>query len=374
MITALVLAAAAPLATMLAIALVNLGTAPRLRSHSWPLSKPRVSLLVPARDEADQLATTLPSMIASDYPDLEIVVLDDHSTDDTAEITGTLAALHPERLRMLRGRPLPAGWTGKNWACHQLAEAATGDILIFCDADVRITSGAVRRTVAALTGARVDLLTALPAQRLRGAAANAVVPLVMHVAIAATLPLALLPRLRGSSTTIANGQWLALRRSLYTRLGGHEAIRAEIVEDMALGRAARRAGARVLAVIASHDIETEMYRGAEELRAGFTKNLYLLAGGTPARFGAVLVAFLLTMALPLLLPVVDQRAISFLPLALLLATRVVIARTFHHGLLPVLLHPLGVVLLTRIALASAAAARRGTIVWKGRNVAAQRAG
>jgi chlorobactene glucosyltransferase len=364
--TALALALALPLAAMFAMTCLNLLTAPRLSDFARPARTPRVSVLVPARNEGPRLPDTLPRLLASDYPDFEILVLDDESSDDTAAVVERFARLHPDRLRLLRGRPLPRGWTGKAWACDQLAAAAAGEILVFCDADVSVSPAALPRTIAALTAAHVDIVTALPAQRLHGAAASAVVPLVMHVAIAATLPLAWLPRLRGRSTFVVNGQWFALRVALYRRLGGHAAVRPDIVEDMAIGRRARRHGARVLAVVAERDIATTMYRSVAELRAGFDKNLYALAGGTPTAFALALTLLLLTMAAPVVLPLAGPWPVALLPLALLVAIRVAVAALFRHGALPVLLHPAGVALLAWIGIRSAASARSGTVVWKGR--------
>jgi chlorobactene glucosyltransferase len=373
-VSLLLLAMAAPLTGMLLVAWYNLLTAPRLHHYGQPPRLPGVSVLVPARNEAAHLPVTLPLLLASDYPDLEILVLDDESTDGTAAIVETLATLHPGRIRLLRGTPPPEGWLGKNWACEQLARAAGGEVLLFCDADVRVSPAAVRRTVAALLAERADIVTALPAQELRGASITAAVPLVMHVAIAATLPLALLPRLRHPSTALANGQWLALRRVLHMRLGGHGAVRGEVVEDIALARHARRLGARIVAVVADRDVRTAMYADPAAMRAGFGKNLYGIAGGRPIRFLAVLALFLFTMLGPLVLPLFDPRPLALLPLGLLVAVRLAVAGTFHHGILPVLLHPFGTLLIAGIAVASARAVRSGRVGWKGRNVAPQRAG
>src|SRR5690606_308694 len=113
------------------------------------------------------------------------------------------------RLRLLRGRPLPAGWLGKSWACHQLAEAARGEVLVFCDADVTVHPGALPRTIAAMERAEAGALTALPRQRLGTWAESAVVPLVAHLPVLALLPLPLVPRVRAPSLSMANGQWLA---------------------------------------------------------------------------------------------------------------------------------------------------------------------
>ena len=136
------------LAFGLATALINYLTVRRFDQYPPARERPSVSVLVPARNEARNIEACLDSLLLQDYPDYELIVLDDHSTDSTPEILGRLAAHNP-RLRLLSGAALPAGWLGKHWACHQLYQASTGDLLLFTDADTRHEPDMLRASVSA---------------------------------------------------------------------------------------------------------------------------------------------------------------------------------------------------------------------------------
>lgn len=366
--SAISITSAVLLSLMLGVAGWNVVAARRLDRMEWAQALPRVSVLVPARNEASNLGETLAALLRLNYPDLEIVVLDDDSEDDTAAVVEAHRQGAAGRLRLLSGRPLPAGWLGKSWACHQLAEAATGEILVFCDADVTAHSEAVRRTVAALSSTKAGALTALPRHRSGHWTGCAVVPLVVHLPVLALLPLPLVHRLRAPSLAMGNGQWFAFSREAYRAAGGHAAVRGAVVEDVALARRVKAAGYRLLAVVATPLLEVRMYPDATTLREGFQKNLYALAGGRPLPFAAALVVFTLTAIYPWAGAALGARGAA-LPLLLLLALRVCGALLFHHGLRSVLLHPIGSLLLAGIALGSYAASRRGRLRWKGRRIA-----
>lgn len=357
---------AALLLAMVLVALANLAWAPRLHRAGEPRGTPRVSVLVPARNEAANLRAHLPLLLASDYPALEIVVLDDESEDDTAAVAEALARVDPNRLRVIRGAPLPAGWVGKSWACAQLAREARGEVLLFCDADVAAGPGAVSRTVALLQRHGADAVTAIPRLRMGSLAEAAVIPIIAQLPVAATLPLALVPR-AAPALSMANGQWLAFTRDGYAAIGGHQAVRGAVLEDVLLGRAVKRAGLRLVAAAAPRDLSVRMYDGWGEVRAGFRKNLYALLGGRAAPFALGITIFLLTMVYPFAAAARGTRT-GVLALALLAAVRIASAALFGQGWRTVLLHPLGALLALRIAAESFAA--RGRVRWRGRWIAA----
>lgn len=363
----LTLAAVVLLVPMLGIAAWNLATAPRLERAGKPRTRPRVSLLIPARDEAENLRVTLPPLLEADLPDLEILVLDDGSGDETADVVLDQAARSAGRVRLLRGAALPAGWLGKNWACHQLAEAARGEVLIFCDADVLVHDGAVSRTVAALEGEGVGAVTALPRQRFGSWGEAAVVPLVAHLPVVALLPLNLVGRIRDPAVSIANGQWLAFTRAAYDACGGHSAVRGQVVEDVVLGRRVKAAGYRLLPMIATRLLEVRMYRDVAAIKEGFTKNLYPLLGARPVPFMTAIAVFLLTAIYPWVGVMIGAPGAA-LPLGLLVALRGSGALLLRQGIGSVVLHPAGSLILLWIAAASFRGWRRGTLQWKGREV------
>ncbi len=368
-VTALSIAATILLVPMLAITIWNLFSAPRFDRPVVPRLLPRVSLLVPARNEATNLAETLPMLLATEYPDLEILVLDDGSTDSTARVVRSFMA-GDTRLRLLAGLPLPPGWLGKNWACHQLAEAATGEVLVFCDADVSAGSGAVRQTVVAMQAHSAGAVTVLPRHQLDGWIQRAVVPLITQMPALMLLPFSLVARHPARSLVIGNGQWLAFTRESYGASGGHAAVRAEVVEDVALARRVKCAGYRLVPMVSTSELTVSMYRDAAALREGFAKNLYALAGGHPASFTPVLLGFCLVAIYPWIGAALGAPG-AVLPLALLLTIRLVGILILRQGIGSLILHPAGSALCVAIALESFIATQRRTLQWKGRPIGQQ---
>ncbi|HET7273793.1 MAG TPA: glycosyltransferase [Longimicrobiaceae bacterium] len=365
MLTVLSFASISLLTVMLAIALWNVFASPRLSRSELALEFPFVSILVPARNEEQNLASLLPALQRLDYPQLEILILDDCSDDATSAIIQRHLGGNAGATRMLRGRPLPEGWLGKCWACHQLAEAARGDLLVFCDADVVPRPDAIVRTVATMERAAADALSALPRHQFVTWLERAVVPLVTQIPVLALLPLALIPRTRAPSISMANGQWLAFTRLAYEAIGGHRAVRGEVVEDVALGRRVKAAGHRLAVAIAIDVLEVRMYSGGAVLREGFAKNLYPLIGGRPSSFLLGVVFFGLTAVYPWVGAALGFPGALF-ALALLVAVRLAGAVVFGHDLRAVLLHPLGAVLVLGIATQSYIGTRRGELSWKNR--------
>jgi hypothetical protein len=371
-VIALDLLATALLAAMLAVALYNLLTAPRLERAGEPRALPAVTVLVPARDEAYNLRRTLPLLLAQDYPQIEVLLLDDRSSDNTADVARSLAGSDRAPLRVIRGTEPPPGWVGKNWACHQLAAAATGEVLVFCDADVEAEPAAVRRTVAAMQAHAAGALTALPRQRLEGWMQAAVVPVIAQLPVLAMLPIRLIPAVCSPSLSMANGQWLAFTRAAYDACGGHAAVQGEVLEDVALGRRVKASGERLLVCVAPSVLAVRMYGSAAEMRAGFRKNLYPLLGGRCLPFAAALALLSVAWLYPALGALRGPAAM--VSLALLAALRIAGTLLFRHGWRTVLLHPLGVLAAAALAVESWRTHARGAVTWRGRRVPSAQVG
>jgi len=255
------------------IAILNALTFPRLHLSSL-VSHPLVSVLIPARNESALIAETVRSWLAQTYPNFEILILDDNSSDGTADLVCRAANGDP-RLRILAGKPLPDGWKGKNWACHQLSQAARGDLLLFTDADVRWQPQALTALIAEMTHTRADLLTVWPTQETHTWAERLVVPLMGFVIIG-YLPVLAVHYIPWTVFAAAMGQCLVFRRSAYEQIGGHAAVRNALVEDMALAYAIKRKRLRLRSADGAGLISARMYRGWPEVRDGFAKNI--LAG------------------------------------------------------------------------------------------------
>jgi glycosyltransferase involved in cell wall biosynthesis len=245
---------------------------PVLRPGPAAPGRPHTSLLVPARDEASRLPQALPGLLAQ--PAEEILVVDDGSTDTTAEV---LASYGDPRLRVLTGAARPTGWVGKNWACQQLADAATGELLVFCDADVALRPGALDALWMQVRRQRADVFSVFPRQHAHTLGERLLVPLIDETLLG-FLPHQLLDAPVPSAAT-ANGQVLAFRRAAYRRIGGHASVAGQIVEDLALARRTRRLGLKLGLALGGDLVGARMYRGYRATVAGFGKSLREAHGG-----------------------------------------------------------------------------------------------
>ncbi len=358
-------------------AVLNVLLFPRLRhakdyQQKVFTEKPLVSVLIPARNEAANIERTVRALLAQTYMDFELIVLDDNSTDDTGRLVWKAGAGDP-RLRVIRGRPLPEGWLGKNWACQQLSEAAAGERLVFTDADVRWSPGALAALLAMMESSRADLLTVWPTQQTVTWGERLVVPL-MALAILAYLPLPLVHHTRWPIFAAANGQCLAFRRRAYDALGGHAAVRDNIVEDVALAHRVKARGRRLWMADGGGLITCRMYRDWPEVREGFGKNILKGHGDSVLLLGISTIFHWLIFVFPwlwLLVSVISGGALYW-PLALVMlgiGTRMLSAAATRQRVLDGLLMPVSVLLMTRIAGGAVwQRYRYGGPRWKGRTL------
>ena len=237
-----------------------------------------ISVIVPARNEAVQIETVVRSVLSSAYRPLELIVVDDRSSDETASLVAAIAREDP-RLRLVRGEALPAGWYGKPWACRQGARAATGEILVFTDADTVHDPALLGHAVAMLHRERADLLTLAPQQLVLSFWERLVMPQVWLLLGTRYHPGRVNER-TNPRDVIANGQFLMFPRASYEALGTHDVVKGEVAEDLALAQHVVRQGARLRFVFANTLMQTRMYRSLGELVEGWSKNLYLGARHT----------------------------------------------------------------------------------------------
>ena len=232
--------------------------------------RPRVSVLVPARNEAAVIEDCAAAVLASDGIDVELVVLDDASTDNTAGIVTRLAAADP-RVRLIHGRPLPPGWCGKQHAAMQLSEAARHDTWVFLDTDVRLSHDAIARCVAFLESSGAALVSGFPRQLTGSFLEWLLLPLIQFVLLG-FLPLGR-SRSDGAPGLAAGcGQLFVTRREPYARSGGHAAIRSSLHDGIKLPRAYRRAGLKTDIFDASDIASCRMYTRSRDVWNGLSKN------------------------------------------------------------------------------------------------------
>ncbi len=245
------------------------------RPYFKPLSaevKNKVSVLIPARNEAVSIGTVLQSVLASEGVAFEVMVLDDHSEDETAAIVQKFAAMD-RRLQLIRAENLPVGWLGKSWACHQLALAATGDWLVFLDADVVVTPHALHYAVATAEKQNLAGLSVFPNQQMLGWGEWLTVPL-MHQLLLSMLPLSFIHWFKNPTLAAANGQCMVFRATDYREQCWHEQVKTEIVEDIAIFRKMKKAGKKVMTLCdPSGLLLCRMYRSLYQGIAGFSKNV-----------------------------------------------------------------------------------------------------
>ena len=231
-----------------------------------------VSVVIPARNEAATIATVVGSILDTTYHPIELLVVDDRSTDDTAEIVEKLSA--DARLRLIRGDELPEGWYGKPWACFQGYRQARGEILLFTDADTRHQPELLSRAVGALLTERAGLVTVSPVQRCVTFWERIVMPQIWFL-----LSLRYTPdgvnRARRARDVIANGQFILTTRKAYEAAGTHAAVRHEVAEDLALAQTYLQKGLKLHFAFAERLMETRMYHGLSHLIEGWSKNIYL---------------------------------------------------------------------------------------------------
>ena len=231
---------------------------------------PRVSVLVPARNEAHTITACVASLLRQDYPNTELIVLNDASTDSTGQQLDALAARHPQ-LKVLHGtEDVPAGWNGKSYACHRLAQQATGDWLLFTDADTQHAPHSVRNGIAQALSLDVALLSALPYQQTGSWSERVLVSFIVDFLTLLGLDLE-----ERSGRTAANGQYLLVRADAYRQAGGHAAVHAELVDDFALAKQMQVSGFETALVDGTDMLRCRMYRSAREVWNGFSKNLML---------------------------------------------------------------------------------------------------
>jgi glycosyltransferase involved in cell wall biosynthesis len=321
----------------------------------------RISLLVPARNEARNLERLIPSLLNQDAANLEIIVLNDRSEDDTQAV---LEHFQDSRLRVIEGAELPEGWLGKNWACHQLSRAATGDVLIFTDADTLWQPFTASDIAYRLESERADALCAWAAQRVEDNISRVIQPL-QQWSLIAFLPLFFVPVRFFTVAVAANGQCLAFTRAAYQRIGGHEAVKNSVIEDMALARAVKQSRGKFLLLNGAKSLETRMYSNEAEAFEGYAKNVYPAFGATPTAFFLasgfnVLMYFVPWLLLPFNLPV------ALIGILCSLVVRVISDVRNRYDLFWTLLHPIGIAVWAWIGLESMRRYRAGRVRWKGR--------
>ena len=304
------------------------------------------AVLIPARDEALNITEAIMAALASGAA--EVLVLDDGSTDRTAELVRAIAA-RDLRVRLLAGAPLPKGWLGKNFACAQLAAATEQPVLIFADADVRLTNAVAPRLGAFLEESGAQLASGVPRQITRTFSEQLLVPLI-HFVLLGFLPLARMRASRHPAYATGCGQLIVVNAEAYRASGGHSAMRGRIHDGLALPKIFRAAGYRTDLFDATEVATCRMYRSNRAVWRGLAKNVHE-GLGSPGLIGPATLVLGLGQIAPFLLLGAQARVVFLLALAAsfsALAVRVIAARRFQQPFAAIVLHPFAIAALLGI--------------------------
>ena len=351
----------------------NLAVVRRPRARKWGSGAPLLSCLVPARDEEAVIEGCVGALLGQHYPNIEVLVLDDGSSDGTA---ARVAAQADPRLRLVPGGPLPPAWTGKNWACHQLAAQAVGDVLCFVDADTVLAPDAVASCVGELRESDLGLLTLLLRNETVSLAEQVLIPMVNYAFLALT-PVAVVEHARHPDLAIGIGPFLMVTREAYTASGGHAAAPGHLVDDMHLARSIKGAGYRTGLANGTDLAQTRFSTGLRPIWDGFSKNAFG-ALAYRAWFAILAIAVLVP---PLVLPFVrlglgllagePLDGETVLQVGLIVGVRAAAAVATRDRIWSAPLHPLAVLFwAATLAHSMVLAYSGGAVSWKGREYAA----
>ncbi|KUO63731.1 hypothetical protein APF79_00555 [bacterium BRH_c32] len=341
----------------------NYFTAPRIKKSGNNFSKSgMISILIPARNEEKNIKKCLDSILRQTYKNLDIIVVDDNSTDETKAIieayTNKFSHIH-----LLEGKELPQDWLGKNWACNQLYKNSKGDYLLFIDADVELKENAIDGLMAKMNKYKLDALSVFPSQRITGFGEWLVVPM-MNWLLLSFLPLKQVFKSKKGSFAAANGQLFLFKKNVYNAIGGHEKVKNEVVEDMEFARLLKTNRYKLMTAVGDNQIYCSMYDSFESAITGFSKNFY--KGFKIGKFPFIIMIgfFEIIFLLPFALLFFD---VLFLPaVILILISRIYISGISRQNfLVNVLLHPLQMIILFYVGIKSV---NKIGIEWKGRKL------
>jgi glycosyltransferase involved in cell wall biosynthesis len=345
------------------IAFLNFLTRPVL-PYGKPNGYPLVSILIPARNEEQNIARLLKGIVKQSYWNIEVIVYNDQSTDQTESIVKEFAA-SDNRVSVINGELLPQGWLGKNFGCHSLAQNAKGDFLLFLDADVMVSTHFVENAVAYMQRKRLVLLSMFPRQELLTFGERMVVP-SMNWILLSLLFLRLVRWSKRRSLAAANGQMMMFDAQVYRDKQWHEQVKLSSVEDIAISRLIKRSKLRMATLLGTDDISCRMYGSYNEAITGFTKNVTAFFGGSII---ATIVYLIVVTVGPFLIVLTLPFPLAFLYFFCLISARLLVARLSEQSpFTNVLLWPLQHFAFMHLVYRAYLFNKNKKLVWKGREL------
>jgi glycosyltransferase involved in cell wall biosynthesis len=345
------------------VTVFNFVSNPKLPHIKWPHTQ-LVSILIPVRDEEDNILALLASIRAQDFENYEVIILDDSSSDHTYQVCADFAAGHP-RFRVIKGKKLADNWLGKNYACHQLAREAKGDYFLFLDADEQIYNGLINSAVHRMQVLNLGLLSLFTNQQTNTLGEKMVVPL-MHYILLNLLPLRLVYLIKNGAIAAASGQFMLFDAAIYRQHQWHRQVKDKVVEDVELMRLVKTAKYNGEALLANGMISCRMYKGYAEAVNGFSKNF--LAAFNYSIMGLLIYLVMLISGPMIVIITLNIQLILFMVTLIILSRVMISLSSGQNAWLNVLLHPLQMFSLTLIAYLAIQKHLTKTNVWKGRRI------
>ena len=361
------------------VTLTNLKYFRSLPHNSEKQTSGMVSVLVPARNEERNISKCLSSLSNQAYSELEILVLDDNSTDCTASLIESFVN-SDLRFKLIKGKQLPDGWIGKNWACHQLSLAAKGEFLLFIDADTILSKGVVSASVAETVQGNVQLLSVMPRRMASCLLERLLLPLI-DWATFAWLPLKLAEWHQNAQMSATFGQFVLFTRLAYSRIGGHKMVHDNPLDDFELGRLVKRQGFQWRLIRGKDWVSVLPYSGNKEAFRGISRSVFPALSYRLSFLVVLIMLCLVLIFLPLAtvilgffsngneLPVI---AMSALAIANILGSWVIACKEFNHNLILSMFYPLSTALMIAVGLYSFVTYSFGITYWKGRRMPGRR--
>lgn len=324
----------------------------------------KVSVLIPARNEAEDILTLLQSIHAQDYQNYEVIILDDNSTDDTFAICEAFAAEHP-KFKVVKGKSLENGWLGKNYACHQLAELATGSYFMFLDADEKVYNGLFNSVIHRMNLRQLSLLSLFTNQEMRSTGEKVAVPL-MHYILLNLLPLRSVYLVRSAALSAASGQFMLFDASVYREYQWHQLVKNKVVEDVEIMKLVKASKLNGEALLANGMISCRMYKSYNQALNGFGKNFL-------AAFNYNIIGFSLYLLIiiggPILVIATGKPGLISMAVTLILSARLMISLLAGQSAWRNFLwHPVQMLALLHIGVTSIQQRLTKTTIWKGRKI------
>ena len=333
-----------------------------------------VSILIPARNEADVIESTIKSIINQSYKNYELIILDDNSSDSTKAIIQKHAKLN-SKIELINGLSLPEGWLGKNWACHQLSEKAKGEYILFMDADTILDKFILEDSVIALQKEKIDLLSLVPGRDTKLIADHAMKKIISWF-IVCLLPMKLAINLNAPFLSATFGQFMLFKKSSFYDIGGFEAIKDNPVDDFLLGRNIKKNLFKWMLFDAAFRITTRTYNTNKDLISGYSKNIFPAVGYSISIFLVIfliLISFVLGSTIPIILyalGILQNQQLILLCVSLLILLFIsweIVTIRFKYSIFTPFSFPLLISLILLLALRSFIDNVFYSSTWKGRS-------